>query len=56
MPKLTAIILALIILDFMKAGIESDADTCNRLTGKPGWASILTCQKTYRYQPDPFTG
>lgn len=48
--------LAIICAMWLKDGIEADALTCNRLIAKPAWASILTCQKTYHYQPDPFTG
>lgn len=49
-------ILAMFVLHWMKEGIEADANTCNRLIRKPPWESILTCQKVYHYQPDPFTG
>ena len=50
------IVVALCILDMMKAGIEADPLRCNRLNAKPPLAGYLTCQKTYHYQPDPFTG
>lgn len=61
-PKLTfweyvrLIIVALFILHWMKEGIEADPLRCNRLNAKPPLAGYLTCQKTYHYQPDPFTG
>jgi hypothetical protein len=50
------IIVALCILDMMKTGIEADPLRCNRLNAKPPLAGYLTCQRTYHYQPDPFTG
>ena len=56
LPIWQALILALVILDLMKANIEADANTCNRLSAKPVWSDVLTCQKVYHYQPDPFTG
>lgn len=49
-------ILALFVLHWMKEGVEADPLKCNRLNAKPPLAGLLTCQKTYRYQPDPFTG
>jgi hypothetical protein len=51
-----AIILALFVLHWMKEGIEADPLKCNRLNAKPPLAGYLTCQKSYHYQPDPFTG
>jgi hypothetical protein len=53
---LQLIIIAVCILDTMRMAIEEDALQCNRLIAKPVWAGFLTCQKTYHYQPDPFTG
>jgi hypothetical protein len=44
------------VLDMVKVGVEGDRRICNELTEKPGFAGILTCQKLYHYQPDPFTG
>jgi hypothetical protein len=49
-------ILALFVLHWMKESIEADPLRCNRLNAKPPLAGYLTCQKTYHYQPDPFTG
>ena len=56
LPIWQALIIAAVILDLMRAGIEENAPLCNRLSENPHWAGHLTCQKTYRYQPDPFTG
>lgn len=52
---------AMIILGWMQSAIEADPVRCNALIVKPGppgslFRSILTCQKLYHYQPDPFTG
>ena len=50
------VICALGLLHIAKAVVEANALTCNALTDKPEWAGVLTCQKVYHYQPDPFTG
>jgi hypothetical protein len=44
------------LLHVAKAIVEANTRTCNELSAKPPFSSILTCQKTYHYQPDPFTG
>jgi hypothetical protein len=50
------IVCAVWLLDIVKVGAEGNRRICNELTEKPGFAGILTCQKLYHYQPDPFTG
>jgi hypothetical protein len=51
-----AIICAVWLLDMVKVGVEGNRRICNELMERPDFAGILTCQKLYHYQPDPFTG
>lgn len=37
-------------------GRESDCRTCEKTKEMALFGRFLTCQKTYHYQPDPFTG